>query len=130
MDQAWNRREVLKGLAAMSTSLVIAPGQGTANAVSTSGSRTEIQITPVAEHTLRLTLLKESQKQIPSNGSLVKESWGGATRTLAEESAREIAAGNFRITISWHPMSITVADEHGQAVQEFGYSKDSGVLTF
>jgi alpha-glucosidase/alpha-D-xyloside xylohydrolase len=131
MDQAWNRREVLKGLAAMSTSLVIPQGQGTGNALSTSSSRSELQITTVNEHTLRLTILKEeSQRQIPSNGSLVKESWGSPTRTVADESPQEVSAGNFRLTISWHPISITVADEHGQPVQELGYSEDSGVLTF
>src|SRR6516162_5253156 len=107
MDQAWNRREVLKGLAAMSTSLLIPPGQGTANPLSSGGPPTEIQITPVDEHTLRLSILKgESQRQrrIPSNGSLVKESWGSPTRTVAEESARDISAGNFRLAISWHPI--------------------------
>ena len=131
MDQPWNRREVLKGLAAVSASLCLRPGRGTADALSASGSATEIQITPVDEHSLRLTILKpDSQGQIPSNGSLVKESWGGPTRTVAEESAQPISAGNFRLTISWHPISITVADEHGQPVQELGYSEDSGVLTF
>jgi alpha-glucosidase (family GH31 glycosyl hydrolase) len=126
-----NRREILKGLAAVSGAVLVRPGRAESKAGADSfGVR--IQITSVSEHTLRITVLPRDQgssASIPSNGSLMRESWG-APIALAEGPQREIAAGNFRLSISWHPVSIAVSSRDGLVIQRIEWNDDSGALSF
>jgi len=96
-------------------------------------STIDIQITPVSEHALRLSLLstgRESQSSIPSDGSLVPESWGRSMVKLSGDAGKDVSAGNFRISFSRDPCSITVADNQGAMIQDFGWNANSGVLSF
>jgi alpha-glucosidase (family GH31 glycosyl hydrolase) len=130
MTSQWNRRDVLRGLTAISAAALVPLKQAIAI---DGGHAVEIQITPVSSHTLRLSLLSANgaaSKTIPSNGSLVKESWGTPVHPSSQDASRELSVGNFRLNISQNPLNITVADEHGDQIQQFEWNADAGVLTF
>jgi alpha-glucosidase (family GH31 glycosyl hydrolase) len=137
MNQQWNRRDVLKGLVATSTALVIPPGQGTAQEAAPSG-QVEVQLSPVSAHTFRFSLFAGSQRPesqgserlISSDGSLVQESWGAPAVRLHAEPGHEIVLGSLRLRISFHPVSITVTDERGTVVQQFAWDETTGALSF
>lgn len=121
-----NRRDALKGLAGMATTILLPPlGRG-------EESQVEIQITLVSEHTLRLTLLPVDpfRREVPSDGSLVKSEWGNPISSTSQQSPQRISMGQFRISLSWAPVSIAVADEHGAVVQQFAWDAATGVLSF
>jgi alpha-glucosidase (family GH31 glycosyl hydrolase) len=134
MNQKWNRREVLKGLVAASTALVIPSKQGSAQeTTSTAAQQVEIQISSISAHTLRLSMFPlndGAERSIPSHGSLVQESWGPPAATLRAEPAHEIALGNLRLKVSFHPVNITVTDERGNVIQQFAWDENTGVLSF
>jgi alpha-glucosidase (family GH31 glycosyl hydrolase) len=134
MSQKWNRREVLKGLVAASTALVIPPKPGAAQEItSITGQQVEIQISSVSAHTFRLSIFplnRGPERSIPSEGSLVQESWGAPAATLRADPANEIALGSLRLKISFHPVSITVTDERRNVIQQFAWDENTGVLSF
>src|SRR5215469_13665110 len=129
MSSQWNRRDVLRGLTAISTAALVplsnAPG-------SQADPQIEVQATPVTAHTLRLSLVPaaDTSKSIPSDGSLIKESWGTPVRATRQATNNEISIANFRLKISWSPLSIAIADEHDQPIQQFDWDPETGVLTF
>jgi alpha-glucosidase (family GH31 glycosyl hydrolase) len=115
----------------MSGAILVSPSRAESKTAAADAAGVRIQITSISEHTLRISLLPkndESSASIPSNGSLVRESWG--TARLLEGSQRELPMGKFRLKISWNPVSIVVADENGKLVQQFDWNQDSGVLSF
>lgn len=132
MCAEWNRREALKGLAAMSAAVLARPSRAPGMAAD-HPSNLQIQITSLSDYTLRISLLPRvdgAWASIPSNGSLVGESWGAPAVQLLEGSRQEIPVGKFHLTISWHPVSIAVALENRSLAQQFDWSEDSGVLSF
>jgi len=129
MKSQWNRRDVLRGLTAISTAALVTPK--CAVAIDASDPQAEIQITPVSEQTIRLSLLPTGLKTpIPFNGSLVKESWGTPVIPNRRETDRELSIGSFRLKISWNPISITIADEHHKVLQQLDWDANTGTLTF
>ena len=113
MSPQWNRRDVLKGLLAASTAMIV-PEQGTAlDAAAVSGRQVEIQITPVSAFTSRLSILpvnNGSTAEISGDGSLVKQSWGVPVAKLRAESNGAISVGKLRLQVSFHPLGIKVAN--------------------
>jgi alpha-glucosidase len=146
MTPQWNRREVLKGLAAASASMVVSPMQAEVQESTASvGREFEAQITSVSPHTFRLSILPLDNEshghpaaaQIPFDGSLIRESWGEAlatfrsTRTKAElEPERTLVVASLRLKISIHPFSVSVANEQGEVILQLMRDDDSGVFTF
>jgi alpha-glucosidase (family GH31 glycosyl hydrolase) len=133
MDPRWNRRDALKGLAAMSAAVVARPNWAAMAQPIADSSTLDIHITPVSEHTLRLSLLSprgESQSSRADDGSLVEQAWAAPIVKLSGENGNEVSAGSFRISFSPHPCTITVADKQGAVIQEFGWNENSGVLSF
>jgi alpha-glucosidase/alpha-D-xyloside xylohydrolase len=133
LDSQWNRRDILKGLAAASTAVVVRPGWSNSQGPSADSPQLEVQMTAVSDHTLRLTLLsasREAQRSIPSGGSLVQDSWGTPTTKLADQTASAISIGKFRLSFSSHPFSVSIANEKGTAIQKFAWDEPSGVLSF
>lgn len=131
MTSQWNRRDVLRGLTAISTAALVPLSK--AVAINQLDPQIEIQITPVSEHTLRLSFLptaSNASKVIPVNGSLVKESWGTPVRVTQQEAGRDISVGNFRAKVSLSPVSLAIADEHAKLIQQVDWDADSGALTF
>ena len=128
MKSQWNRRDVLRGLTAISTAALVTPK--CVVAIDASDPQAEIQITPVSEQTIRLSLLPTGLKTpIPFNGSLVKESWGTPVIPNRRETDRELSIGSFRLKISWNPISITIADEHHKVLQQLDWDANTGTLT-
>jgi alpha-glucosidase len=130
----WSRRKLLKSLAAASTAAVIPAKRARAQAASsTPASQPEIQITSVSAHTFRLSILAArdgSTGAIPSDGSLVRDSFGPPLATVREQPEHPVVAGNFKLTVSLHPVSITIANQRGLVVQQLGWDQSSGVLSF
>ena len=133
MTPRWNRRDVLKGLLAASTGIIVSSKQGTAQDDTRAPEKPiEIQVTSISAHTFRLSILPIDNGtigQIPRDGSLVRESWGAPVAKLRAEPAT-IAVGNLRLKISFHPVSISVANEHGDVIQQLAWDANTGVLTF
>src|ERR1700678_3798727 len=86
MSPDWNRRDVLKGLAAASTAAVLSPRPGTAwAATQDAGQQVEIQISPVSAQTFRLSIFPLNHGSVgsmPLDGSLLRESCGAPIATL------------------------------------------------
>jgi alpha-glucosidase (family GH31 glycosyl hydrolase) len=132
MSQQWNRREVLKGLVAASTAIMISPAEA-AQGDKTLGEQVEIRVTPLSANTFRMSILplnKGLVASIPFDGSLLQESWGSPAAQLRAETSDTIAVGNFRLKISCRPASIRVANEHGDVIQQFDWDQSAGVLAF
>jgi alpha-glucosidase (family GH31 glycosyl hydrolase) len=132
MSSRWNRRDVLKGMVA-ATSAIIIPSKPATGRESATEPRVEIQITPVSDHTFRLSILplnNGSVPSIPSDGSLAHDAWGSTTIKLRAQPERDIAVGNLRLNISFHPASIAVANERADTIQQFGWDENTGVLSF
>lgn len=134
MSPQWNRRDVLKGLLAASTAMII-PEQGAAaqDAASVSGPQVEIQITPVSTCTFRMSILpvnNGSIAEVPCDGSLVKQSWGVPAAKLRTEPTNPISIGHLRLKISVHPVAIGVTNEHGDVIQKFAWDENTGVFSF
>src|ERR1022692_2389256 len=134
MSPQWNRREVLKGLAAASTAMIIPPKQVAAwESAPATGRQVEIQIIPISNHTFRLSIFPLNNGaigSIPFDGSLVQESWGAPVARLRAEPEHAIVVGNLRLKISFHPVSITIANERGDTIQQVVWDENTGVLSF
>lgn len=131
MRPKWSRRDILRGFMVTSGALLSRPDLAQTENASASRPPVEVRITPVADHTLRLTIVpikEDARGTIPDDGSLVYKSGGPPTLMVAEE--REVAVGRFRLKISWHPISITVANTSGQRIQRFEWEENSGALSF
>ena len=135
MSPRWNRRDVLKGLAAASTAIIVRPKLGAIEEGGGAGGRpVEIQIAPVSSHTFRLTLFplgtSGSLGSIPSNGSLAQESWGAPVTKVRRESEQTIAAGNARLKISFHPVKVSITNEAGTIIQQLAWDDSIGAAFF
>src|SRR5579863_9869146 len=134
MSQQWNRRDVLKGLAAASTAMMISPAEMVAQGEQKPlAAPVETRVTSLSASTFRLSILplnKGLAASIPFDGSLIRESWGVPAAQLRTETSDTIAVGNFRIKISLNPASIRVGNEHGDVIQQFDWDPSAGALSF
>lgn len=135
MRSHWNRRDVLKGLAAASSAIVL-PYQLRASqqGQSLTPPPLEIQITPVTPHTFRLSILSVDQngvvQAIPFDGSLVQKSWGAPIARLRGSSERTIALGSLQLKISVYPFTATLTGADGKIVQRFAWDLNTGHFSF
>jgi alpha-glucosidase/alpha-D-xyloside xylohydrolase len=130
MRPRWNRRDVLKGLLA-SSSAVLIPKQ--TRAAAQLSNPLEVQITPVSPSTFRLSILPGNSKsvnEIPTDGSLVKKDWGAPIAKLQAGPTRSISAGDLRLKISFQPVSIEVANVKGDVIQQLAWDESAGTLFF
>src|SRR5215831_13353558 len=111
MTKHYDRRQVLKGVAAAGASLVlpnsVRAGLGAGQAAE--NLELEIQVVSVSTHTLRLTILPIKNGHatpVPFNGSLVRTSWGEPIiKIRGTEPARTIRSGAFHLKVSTEPLS-------------------------
>jgi alpha-glucosidase (family GH31 glycosyl hydrolase) len=132
MCPRWNRRDVVKGLLAASTVMLV-PKRDHAATAQLPDPPLEIQITPLSHCAFRLSILplnNGSVGDIPMNGSLVKESWGTPIAKLRAEPTRTISAGDLQLKISGSPVSIEVANRRGDVIQQLVWDGNAGVLSF
>jgi alpha-glucosidase (family GH31 glycosyl hydrolase) len=133
MSPRLNRREVLKGLAAVAVVPPnLAAGWIGAKDAGVSAAPIELQLTAISPHTFRLSVLAvhdRGMSAIPTNGSLVQESWGSPTK-LRTPPAGEIAVGGCRLAISLDPVRITIRSERGVTIQQLDWDAKTGQLSF
>ena len=130
MSPRWNRRDLLKGFLAASGGMLVRQAGA---ATPLQDAQVEIQITSVSPHTFRLSVLPVKDGatgNIPTDGSLVKKSWGNPIATLRGEPGRTISAGNLRLKISSQPVSIEVSNPKGDVIQQLEWDEKVGVLSF
>src|SRR5215471_5134028 len=88
-NKQWNRREVLTQLAGASAALLLPQEAAFAtSAAQIAATDSEIQIAPVSDHTLRLTILPikdGAAGSVPLDGSLVQKAWGAPVAKLRGE---------------------------------------------
>lgn len=134
MSHQQTRREVLKGLVAASTAMIVPLKRVEAGEdAHAPGQQVEVQVTPVSAHTFRLSILpvnNGSVGRIISNGSLAQESWGTPIAKLQAEPRDTIAVGDLRLKISFNPVRITVANQRGDVTQQFAWDESTGILSF
>src|SRR5436309_2179606 len=134
MKDTWNRRQVLKQLAATSAAAVL-PRHAVAKILLEEPTpEREIQITSVSENTVRLSVLpvrEDKTVAIPLNGSLAHTSWGAPTQKLQSDSpAREFQAGNLQVHVSQTPLVFTISTLNGRQIQRLKIEAGSGVVSF
>src|SRR2546429_5172433 len=132
MDDAWNRRRVLKHLAATSAALTFPRGATALNTLlQKSTSDREIQITSTSEHTVRLSVLPVTDGKtdaIPLDGSLVQAPWGDPIARLRDDTApQEIKAGGLSVHVSAHPIVFTISTPKGGRIQQLEVHPDGNV---
>src|ERR1700681_2250690 len=132
----WNRRQVLKRLAATSAALMLSGNAGATNPSPTLDGQgeIEIQISSVSEQTLRLSIVSVTKGEagsIPFNGALVRTGWGTPiTRLRSGALAQSIKVGNLTLGFSPDPFSVTVETAGGEALQTLTWDRQSGVVGF
>ena len=136
MNDCWDRRQVLKRLAAASAALIL-PGRTAAipnpRPAGQNDNDIEIQIASASEQTLRLSILavKSNRASVPSNGSLVRTAWDPPIAKLRGGSqAQTIKLGSMTLKISPDPFTFTVATVRGETVQTITWDRESGAVGF
>jgi len=132
MKAPWNRREVLKNLAATSAALSLPRGATDLKALlQESTSDREIQITSISEHTVKLSVLPITNGKtapIPLDGSLAQTSWGEPIARLRGNSApQELKAGELSLHVSASPIAFTISTRKGSRIQQFEVDPDGSV---
>ena len=133
MSKKWNRREILKGVAAASAAMAAANAYGSDYDVEAPVQPIEVQLTSLSPHTFRLSLLpvkNGSAGAIPMDGSLVQNSWGVPAAKLSSTASTKIPVGHFSLDISYQPITIAVIDSRGNIIQRFSFDEGTGVLAF
>jgi alpha-glucosidase/alpha-D-xyloside xylohydrolase len=135
MGPKWNRRDVLKGLAAASTAIVLPRDlQGSQQDEPIAAPQVEIQVTPISPHTFRLSILALDKngvvQALPSDGSLVQKSWGAPIAHLRGQSERTIAVGSVKLQVSVPRFRTTVTGVDGKIVQIFSWDQNTGHFSF
>ena len=138
MDKRWKRRDILKQMAAASTVMLL-PGKKTAAApiLQIAGHDCEIQIASVSPCTLRLSIVptgpmgRDHPSAIPTNGSLVQNSWGPAIAKLrGEVRDQSVKCGDLSVSVSANPLAFAIATAKGETVQQLSVDQATGVVSF
>lgn len=135
MNNHWNRRQLLKNLAATSAALVLTREPASSSALlGSSAEDREIQVAFISEHTLRLTVLPVRNGKIaklPYDGSLVRRSWGEPLeRARGSAPARELRAGRLKCHISFDPIVFTIKTAKDEPIQRLNVERNTAVVSF
>jgi alpha-glucosidase/alpha-D-xyloside xylohydrolase len=135
MNKQWNRREMLTQLAGASAALLLPQKAPSATAgAQIAASDSEIQIAPVSDHTLRLTILPIKDGvagSVPLDGSLVQKAWGAPVAKLRGEiRPQTIVCGKLKVAVSARPLSFRIATSEGRPAQQITIDEESGAVSF
>ncbi|MGB6877451.1 MAG: TIM-barrel domain-containing protein [Candidatus Acidiferrales bacterium] len=134
MSKRYDRREVLKGMSAACAAYLL-PGQEgqTSESLRVAGQEVEIQVGVVSAHTFRLSILPLKDGHvatIPTDGSLVRSSWGEpATKLRGAVHAQNVKCGDTTIEITRDPLTFVINTATGK-VQQCKVDEDTGVVSF
>jgi alpha-glucosidase (family GH31 glycosyl hydrolase) len=135
MNERWSRRHLLKQLAALSATLVL-PSKKCLGELTTPAADQDYQvdIASVSAQTVRLTVLPVTSGKaapVPSNGSLVRESWGDPIAKLRGDAAgKTIQAGNLKIRVSRDPLCFAISNAGEIKIQELSVDRTTGIVSF
>lgn len=134
MSSHCNRRDVLKGLLAASTAVLVPSRRRLAARENVRASTpVQIQITPVSSHTCRLTILPKkngSAASIPFDGSLVQQSFGNPITIVQSDTRHSITVGGMQLEVAFDPVRITASNERGDVIQRFVWDSETCMLRF
>lgn len=135
MTRKRNRRELLTQLAGASAGMLLAPAAVLASvSLRVTGEDCEVQLTSVSGNTIRLSVLPTKHGTttgVPSDGSLMKTSWGNpVTKLRGEVQAQTIDCGNTRVSFSLRPLTVTIMTPDGQTIQRLSVDEETGVVAF
>jgi len=140
MYKQLKRREILKQMAAASTAMLLPGRVGAAgmNALSMgaqiAGRDCEIQIAPVSEATLRLSILPIENgraRAVDGNGSLVQDSWSPAiAKWSGQWNAQTVKCGKMSVSFSLDPLTFAIANAKGATVQRISVDEKLGIVSF
>src|SRR5262249_36918947 len=102
-------------------------------ALATTDSEFEIQLSSISAHTVRLSVLPLNNGKpgtIPSDGSLVESSLGHVIGKLRSDAKpQSILAGDIQIKFSPNPISFAIG-VNGEVVQKLSIDQRSGIVSF
>jgi alpha-glucosidase (family GH31 glycosyl hydrolase) len=138
MGKRYDRRDVLKSMsAACAAYLLPVQEDSAARAFRVAGQEVEIQITTVSAHTFRLSIipLKDGEPAaIPTDGSLVRHSWGEPVVKLRRAAgARTVRSGDVTIRVTDNPLTFMVESPASSAlakVQQIAVDEETGAVSF
>ena len=128
MNHLWNRREVLKRLAATSAAFIV-PARAAGKLSQRPGVPDDIEIlvASISEYTLRLTILPAKSaypNSILFNGSLVRTAWDPPIAKLhGGAQAQTFKLGSIMLKFSPDPMAFTIATASGETVQTLTWDR-------
>ncbi len=98
------------------------------------GENCEIHLSPVSRHTVRFSVLpvkRGSTIPVPSDGSLLRASWGAATTEIrGEAQSQTIECGDMRVSFSRSPLAFTIATPQGETIQQLSIDEETGGVSF
>src|SRR3954469_3848346 len=112
MTDQLSRRGALKAVISAGTMAILAPAcPALAEApISVQSGPVEITITPISEHTVRVTAQRVRDGMavpLPLDGAVVEREWGSAaTRIRSLGGPRTITSGELAVTLSPRPLTI------------------------
>ncbi len=123
------RRHALKQLGgALASVLPVRAGQAPAP------RRVEIQLAPVSAHTVRISIVPVDNghtEPVPSDGSLVQETWGAPVARWRDLTRAEKArCGDLVILLSPDPLLLRIETAGGSTVQQLRLDLTAGTLAF
>ncbi|MGH9727439.1 MAG: TIM-barrel domain-containing protein [Candidatus Acidiferrales bacterium] len=135
MKKGYDRRQVLKGMSAACAAFLLPERQaGAEDVLRIAGQNVEIQIGSVSKHTFRLSILPVNDGHvgtIPTDGSLVRESWAAPVAKMrGVSSARTVKCGDVNVRIASSPLSFTVESPSGEQIQKIQVDADTGNVSF
>ena len=135
MKKGYGRREVLKGMSAACAAFLLPEEQVRAeSALRIGGHDVEVQVGSVSKHTFRLSILPIKDGRvatIPTDGSLVRESWGTPIATIrGAAGARTIKAGGVNLRITSGPLTFTIETSGAEQIQQIKVDEETGVVSF
>jgi alpha-glucosidase (family GH31 glycosyl hydrolase) len=136
MAKQIDRRQILKTMGAACAAGILPGKLAGASLIgpSIANQDTEIRISPVSEHTFRLSvvpLVDGKAAEIPEDGSLVRESWGSPVAALRGAAAPQtISCGKLRVRIEPNPLTFHVETAEGKPVQQLSVDEATGVVSF
>jgi len=134
MKKRYDRREVLKGMSAACAAFLLPEEQARAeSALRIAGQDVEIQIGSVSKHTFRLSILPIKDGRvatIPTDGSLVRESWGTPIAEMRNAGARTIKAAGVNVRITAEPLTFAIETAGAEQIQKITVDEETGVVSF
>jgi len=101
------------------------------------GQEVEVQVTAISAHTFRLSILSLQNGHaaaIPTDGSLVRDSWGAPIAELRgsvhEQTIKCGKSGNLSLRISPDPLAFAIETAYAGQVQKIKVDQQTGIVSF